>query len=102
MPGISAAWVVPWATEHWTPDPSCLAARSLTCPLGICPPQDLRWHLVQPTYIQYLTYQVKVPSGTKGEVMRHELAFYGARDVEKVIRCVVGCVFETASGPGQR
>lgn len=47
-------------------------------------PEDLRWHLVQPRYIQYSTYHVKLSFGGKEEVIRHDLAVYGARDTEKV------------------
>lgn len=49
--------------------------------------KDLRWHLVQPRYIQYSTYNVKLSVSGGEEVIRHDLAVYGARDAEKVINC---------------
>lgn len=39
---------------------------------------------MQPRYIQYSTYHVKLAFGGKEEVIRHDLAVYGARDTEKV------------------
>lgn len=44
----------------------------------------LRWHLVQPQYIQYSSYHVTLAIDGREEVIRHQLAAYGARDVEKV------------------
>lgn len=45
--------------------------------------EGLRWHLVQPQYITYSSYHVTLTEGRE-EVIRHQLAAYGARDVEKV------------------
>lgn len=45
--------------------------------------KDLRWHLVQPQYVRYSTYHLK-PKRGGGEVYKHDLAVYGARDVDKV------------------
>lgn len=45
---------------------------------------ELRWHLVQARYIQYATYHVTLDIDGKKEVIRHDLARYGARDTEKV------------------
>ena len=50
----------------------------------ICSLSDLRWHLVQPRYIQYTTYHVKLDIGGSEEVIRHDLALYGARGAAKV------------------
>lgn len=46
--------------------------------------EGLRWHLVQPQYIQYSSYHVTLAIDGREEVIRHQLAAYGARDVEKV------------------
>ncbi|CAN0462981.1 unnamed protein product [Ascophyllum nodosum] len=54
-----------------------------TLPGGMYTTSDLRWHLVQPRYIQYATYHVKLDIGGSEEVIRHDLALYGARDAEK-------------------
>lgn len=40
---------------------------------------------MQPRYIQYSTYNVKLSVAGGEEVIRHDLAVYGARDAEKVI-----------------
>lgn len=39
---------------------------------------------MQPRFIQYSTYHVKLNIGDNEEVIRHDLAVYGARDTEKV------------------
>eukprot|EP00903_Cladosiphon_okamuranus_P010872 g10269.t1 len=44
----------------------------------------LRWHLVQSQYIEYSSYHVTMAVDGREEVIRHQLAEYGARDVEKV------------------
>ncbi|CAM9980275.1 unnamed protein product [Ascophyllum nodosum] len=54
-----------------------------TLPGGMYTTSDLRWHLVQPRYIQYTTYHVKLDIGGSEEVIRHDLALYGARGAAK-------------------
>lgn len=39
---------------------------------------------MQPQYIQYSSYHVTLSLDGREEVIRHQLAAYGARDVEKV------------------
>eukprot|EP00904_Undaria_pinnatifida_P001512 jgi/Undpi1/11361/HiC_scaffold_30.g13658.m1 len=53
-----------------------------TLPGGLYTTRDLRWHLVQPQYVRYSTFHVKPRTGG-GEVYKHDLAVYGARDVDK-------------------
>eukprot|EP00752_Nemacystus_decipiens_P016283 g14562.t1 len=60
---------------------------------GLYTTSGLRWHLVQPHYIQYSSYHVTLSIDGREEVIRHQLAAYGARDVEKVsMRRVTGAI----------
>ncbi|CBJ33632.1 conserved unknown protein [Ectocarpus siliculosus] len=60
---------------------------------GLYTTSGLRWHLVQPQYIQYSSYHVTLPNDGREEIIRHQLAAYGARDVEKVsMRRLTGAI----------
>ena len=69
----------------------CRAARTFSATFTRCVSaryscwgiEDMRWHLVQPQYVRYSTFRMKPKTGG-GEVYKHDLAVYGARDVDKV------------------
>ncbi|CAM9495410.1 unnamed protein product [Scytosiphon promiscuus] len=67
---------------------------------GLYTTSGLRWHLVQPQYIQYSSYHVTLAIDGREEIIRHQLAAYGARDVEKVsVRRISGAIREHVLQP---